>query len=104
MATKTRMYLVAALFSGVLCLDANPGEPRLCYTEFSRCGGAQIDDPTSDKRSAIGDPHGYASAVSQIDHAHSRAEWQRSMSGGQLLRIEAFTAGRLSSCQSLSVP
>jgi hypothetical protein len=76
-------------------LDANACDTRPDDSQFARRGRAEVDYPAPDERAAIGDPNGDMSFVSQVGHTNDGAEWQGSMGGGELLRLESFTAGGL---------
>jgi hypothetical protein len=56
-----------------------------------------IDNSSRNVRAAVIDPNCYGPSTGEIRYTQPRAEWQRRMSGGQIVRIELFAARGLCS-------
>jgi len=56
-----------------------------------------IDNSSGNVRAAVIDPNCHGPSAGDIRHAQPCAEWQRGMSGGQIVRIELFAARGLCS-------
>src|SRR5674476_281548 len=53
-----------------------------------------VDNSSGNERTAVIDPNCHGPPSSDVCHAQPGAEWQRTMSGGQFVRIEPFAAHR----------
>jgi hypothetical protein len=63
--------------------DADACDSRFDHAQFACSGRADIDDPSPDKWTAIGNPHRDTSFVSQVGNANNAAKRQRPVGGGQ---------------------
>src|SRR6266513_4722146 len=64
-----------------------------------------VDNSSWNERTAVIDPNCHGPPGSHVCHAQPGAEWQRTMSGGQFMRIESFaTRGLCSFCVEASQP
>ena len=65
--------------------------PGLGHVQFFGRRKGDINYSPGNERASVIDPNYHGSAISDVSHPQSRAEWQRWVSSCKFIRIERFT-------------